>query len=81
MKEIEMIAHVEHDNWKRQRERNPEAPRHIGELAAVGYGRRLGLKRHAADRTVARLGLTDFRVHRTGIDRACRRSLRLALTL
>ncbi len=68
----EMHAHLEHDRRHRQHRTNPEAAAHVGKL---GIGRRIqaddiGLKRHAADRTASRTGLSDFGMHRAGIDRA-----------
>ena len=71
----QMTSHLEDHRRKREREADPEAPRHVGEF---GIGRRiearhLGLQRHAADRAASGADLADLRMHRAGIDRAFRR--------
>ena len=74
----EMAGHFEHDDRKRERKPDPEAPRHVGKLgigAGVGGGQ-FGLERHAADRAGARPDLADLRMHRAGVDGAGRRRAR-----
>ena len=73
MQKTEMAAHIERHDRQRQQRRNPEAARHVGEFAAIVRAAGLRLERHAADRAGARSDLADFRMHRTGVDRACGR--------
>ena len=76
-----MLPHFQHEHGNGQRERDPEPPRHIGELrigTAVG-GHHVRLKRHAADRATPRPGLPHLRMHRAGVDRAVRHRLRRSL--
>ncbi len=59
----EMAAHLDDHHRQREREANPEAPRHVGELgigAGVGCGH-FRFERHAADRAGAGAGLADLR--------------------
>ena len=65
----EMPAHLQHQQRQRQRRRNPKAPCHVGEFAAVIGAAGFGLERHAANGAGARSQLADFRMHRAGIDR------------
>ena len=77
-----MAAHLQHDRRQRQREADPEAPRHVGELGIgrVVEARDLGLQRHAADRAASGTDLADLRMHRAGVDRALGRGgFRLAV--
>ncbi len=68
----EMPAHLQHDHRQREREADPEPPRHVGELGVPRRfrGHQFGLERHPADRARAGAGLPNLRVHRAGIDRA-----------
>jgi hypothetical protein len=74
----QMAAHLEHEHRKRQREPDPEAPAHVDQLfvRSAIRGRQHGLQRHAADRAGAGPDLADLRVHRAGVDRACRNARR-----
>ena len=58
MQASEMPAHLEREDGNRERERDPEAPRHVDEFGARAgrFRRRLRLQRHAADRAVRRDG-------------------------
>ena len=68
----QMPAHLQRDHRHGERERDPEAPRHVDEFGVRAFGRRrdLRLQRHAADRAAARADLADLRMHRAGVDRA-----------
>jgi hypothetical protein len=77
MRARDMGPHLEHHHGRRERERNPETARHVGELGigpAVGRGDDR-LERHAADRAGAGTGLADLGMHRAGIDGAGGRRL------
>ena len=72
MQASEMPAHLEHEDGDGERERDPEAPRHVDEFGARARRFRgdLRLQRHAADRAGAGMVLTNLRMHRAGVDRA-----------
>jgi hypothetical protein len=63
-----MLGHGNGQQRYRQRDANPEAPRHGAQfgIIAIAGGRRHRFQRHAADRAVARLLAHDLRVHRAG---------------
>ena len=68
----QVAAHLEREHRRGQRQADPEAPRHVGELG-IGPGIRghhLRLERHAADRTGAGADLPDLGMHRAGVDGA-----------
>ena len=70
MQGAEMRTHVECYDRKRERRRDPQAPRHRNTFAVVCLAASFGFKRHPADRTMARPVLADLRMHRAGVDRA-----------
>ncbi len=70
VKAEEMSAHLQNEDWNRESEADPEAPRHVDELRARSCldAREDGLERHSADRTIAGLQLTNLRMHWAGVD-------------
>ena len=74
MQQAEMAAHIQRDDRQRQRQRNPEAARHVGEFAAVGFAAKFRFKRHATNRAGARSDLAYFRMHWASVDRVRRRA-------
>ena len=77
----DMAPHVEGEQRERERHGDGEPPGEIDQLRIVGdlRGHAHWLERHAADRAVAWPFLHDLRMHRTGVERALRQRLRLAL--
>ena len=67
-----MAQHRQQEHNHGQRQRPPEAMREIAQLRVllIVQGRHFRFQRHPADRAGARPFLADFRVHRTGVDRA-----------
>ncbi len=74
----EMPAHFEREHRDGERQRDPEAPGHVGKLGAraSGFPGDFRLERHTADRAAPRMVLTNFWMHRAGVDRALGRRLR-----
>ena len=70
----QMTAHREREDRNGERQRDPEAPGHVGELLARAcrFHGRFRLERHAADRAASGMVLPDLRMHRAGVDRAWR---------
>ena len=67
-----MPAHFKGEDRHSERKPDPEPALHVLQFVigrGIG-GDDQGFQRHAADRTAARSGLTDFGMHRTGVDRA-----------
>ena len=74
MQPQQVPAHIERYDRHRQREPDPEPPRHV-EQFGIGVALRLrhfGFERHAADRTGARTLLPNLRMHGAGEDRSHR---------
>ena len=74
----QMPAHRECEDRNGERQRDPKAPGHVGQLLARAgrFRGRFRLERHAADRAASGVVLPDLRMHRAGVDRAGRRGLR-----
>src|SRR5215469_1018516 len=63
-----MLCHRNSEERDRERDADPEAPRHIAQFRIFGVapGGRHRLQRHAADRAASRFLAHDLRVHWTG---------------
>ena len=66
-------SHRDHKQRRGKRDTDPEPARHVAEFGIffLRRGDRTRLERHAADRTRARLGANDLRMHRAGVLGAC----------
>src|ERR1700674_3784478 len=70
-------SHGNREEWRGEREADPETPRHVAQLGIIFFERhRPRLKRHAANWTIPRLRSHDLRVHRAGIFAPGRRERR-----
>src|SRR4029079_4860226 len=75
MYQAERGAHFDRKYGHCECQRDPEAPTHVDQFRVRPLIQRdlFGLERHAADRTASGTDLPDLGMHRTGVDRACRR--------
>ena len=65
---VDLLGHGKAEQRHRERDANPETPRHVAQLGIFGGAgrRRHRLQRHAADRAAAGLPAHDLRMHRAG---------------
>ena len=65
------MRHTEHKDRQRQDSADPESSRHVSQFRIILFADatwRFQLKRHAANRAIARMVLLDLRVHRARIN-------------